>query len=37
MRKIPVELFTRYEAAGWWTRESPGGFEVAEYPRTASG
>jgi len=24
MRKIPVELVTRYEEAGWWTHESLG-------------
>jgi acyl-CoA synthetase len=24
MRNIPVELVTRYEAAGWWTRETLG-------------
>jgi non-ribosomal peptide synthetase component E (peptide arylation enzyme) len=23
MRNIPVELITRYEEAGWWTRETP--------------
>jgi hypothetical protein len=24
MRNIPVELVTRYEEAGWWTRETLG-------------
>ncbi len=24
MRNIPVELVTRYEDAGWWTRETLG-------------